>query len=154
MRDRLDGGLRAIVVLCAAALIFAFYRPWVIGPGGGLPASELRQALDGPHKFLSLFKKDSRISRNHELAPYLYAIPVSAGGAALWTLLPAASAWPGLVVGGVAVVGAKYLRNEVVHIPLHREGEGVGMTLRLGWVLIGVSAMRFFTRRSAAKRRR
>jgi hypothetical protein len=154
MRERIDGVLRVLVVLCAMGLIFAFYRPWVTGPGGGVSAPQLRQTLEGPHKFLSLFKKDSRISRNHALAPYLYVIPVSAGGAALWTLWPAAPVLPGFIVGGLAVGGALYLREEVTHIPFHRESEGVGLTLRLGYVLMAVSTLRILTRKKSGKRKR
>jgi hypothetical protein len=147
MRAQIDKGLRALVLLCALGLGLAFFRPWVMSPGGGVAAPQLRETLQGPQKFLSFFNKNNRLSRNHALTPYLWSIPIGAGVVGVIALLPAGPALPGLLVGAMTAGEAAYVRQEVKGIPFHHEGPGVRLTQRLGYFLTLLSLVRFFTRR-------
>ncbi len=142
MRAKFDFILRILIALCAAGVIAAFFQPWVKGPGGPVSAPHLRETLEGPHKLLSLFKQDNRVSLNYRLAPYLWALPASAGMTLVLTLIPGGPALPALVTGGVAWVSTAYFQSEVRQMPFHREGPGVGLTQRLGYLLLLFSVLR------------
>lgn len=151
MRAKFDFILRVLIALCAAGVIAAFFQPWVKGPGGPVSAPHLREVLEGPHKLLSLFNQDNRVSLNYRLAPYLWALPVSAGTTMVLTLIPGGPALPALVTGGVAWVSSAYFRSEVRQMPFHREGPGVGMTQRLGMLLLLFGVLRLLLRRKGKR---
>jgi hypothetical protein len=152
MRSRLDTGLRIMVALGCLALAFAFFQPWIQGPGGPISAPHLRENLEGPHRFLSLFSGETAVSRNYALAPWLWAIPAAAGLALLFAAFPHSPAWPGGLCGLISIAAALYLRREVAAMPFHREAWGTGLTLRLGAVLLALSLLRTFTRRGRKSR--
>jgi hypothetical protein len=149
MRKAIHTFLRFLTVICSIALIMAFYQPWVMGPGGGINAPDLREALHGPHTFLSLFTHDSKVSRNYRLAPWLWAIPASAGVTVVTAAFPlttALPAIPALLTGLGAAGAAEYFHQEVKAMPLYHEGKGVGLTQRLGFILFGLSVLQMLFR--------
>jgi hypothetical protein len=146
MRATLDGILRVLTIVCACGVLYGYFQPWVMGPGGGVPPARLRETMEGPHKFLSLFNKDNHVSRNYALAPYLIAVPIGAGLAGATTLLPGPTHWVGIAASIVCVASAKYLRSEVKEMPFHKEGLGAAHTEKLGYILFALSVLRRWTR--------
>jgi|GEM_PF-4617893 len=145
---------RIIIGICAVALIAVFFQPWVRGPGGGISAPRLRENLEGTHHFLSVFKKKNRVSHNYAIAPWLWAIPGTAGVTLVAAAIPIFPLWPGFLAGGAAIGASRYLQAEVERIPFHRAAEGPGRTERLGYVLSVFTAMGMVTRRRTRRSRR
>jgi len=147
MLSKIETLLRGLTALVALGVVFAYFQPWVLGPFGAIPASKLEAQLRGPGRFLSLLDSKNSLARDVQLAHYLYLVPTAAAITAITIPFAFGPAVIPLLAGSAAVIASTQVRNKVQDWPFHREGAGVGLAYRCGWILIVLSLLIWVTRR-------
>ena len=121
--------------LAGLLLLLSFFMPWLYSMGTPVAAHEIRERLAGPHRLVSTFASGSKVSRDYDLALWLYAIPVVAGLVVLLVLLGRYRSWIGLTAGAVGLGCFLFLRSEVGDIPFHRLASGSYLAFASGAAL-------------------
>lgn len=138
----LDGAL-------AAVLILSFNMPWLSFLGSPVKAHEIRERLRGPHRLVSAFTDDSRISLDYSLSILLWIVPCAAGLVLVLVLARGGNAWSSLAAGAAAGAAFLFLRFELRAYPFQRLEEGAYLALAAGAGLLLVGALRLL--RGAAR---
>lgn len=120
----------------ALGLLYSFFQPWLHSMGKPVSGPEIREMLEGPHRLVSLFKAGSRVSADYRLAPFLWAVPVSAGCVLAAMALRKYRAWMAILPGAVALAAFYFLKREVAGFPFHRLAWGSYLALWVGAGLV------------------
>jgi hypothetical protein len=130
----------------AGLMLLSFFMPWLNSMGKPVAAHEIRDLLAGPHRLISTFASGSRVSRDYDLALWLYAIPVVAGLVVLLVILGRYRPWVGLLAGAVGLGAFLFLRGEIGDIPFHRLASGSYLALASGAALALSTLLRIGSR--------
>lgn len=144
--------LRILEGALAAAVLYAWTLPWLAFLGSPVRPGEIRERLRGPHRIVSAFTSDSRISLDYALSAWLWAVPCAACIALAFRLLRRRTAWPALAAGAAAVSAFLFLRIRLRAYPFQRLEDGAWLVLAAGIGLLAVGALRMAAERGAAGR--
>ena len=122
--------------LFAALLLFSFFRPWLYSMGVPVAAYQIRERLAGPHRLISTFTTNSRISQDYDFAIYLYAIPLCAVTLLLLLFIRRYQGWMGCLAGTIAIAAYFFIRSEAASLPFHRLAGGPYLALVSGIGLV------------------
>lgn len=146
--------------ILAAGLLVSFFLPWLSFLGAPVPAHRIRETLEGPHRLLSAFTRNSQVSLDYSLSLFLWAVPFTAASVLVLALLRRSRAWAGfsafavasplasLAAGLAAVAAFLFLRVELRSYPFQKLEEGAWMAL-----LAGLGLLASFAARAVSARR-
>lgn len=135
----------------AALLLLAFFLPWLTIMGASVSALGIRDQLEGPHRLVSAFTRESRVTFNYSISLWLKLLPLATATLlipALWRrarLNPwarAARPLAAILCGAGAVAAFFYLRSEAAAFPLVDLAYGAGLAACAGAALAAIAAAR------------
>lgn len=137
--------LRWLDASLALVLLWSFFLPWLSFLGTPVAAHEIRERLRGPHRFISAFTENSRVSLDYSLSIFLWAVPAAAALVLAACLLPQlrrAQVGAACLAGLAGTAAFLFLRIELRGYPFQRLEEGAWLALAAGLGLMTVSAIR------------
>jgi hypothetical protein len=144
--------LRWIEAACAGLLLWSCFLPWLSVMGTPVAAHRIREQLEGPHRFVSFFARDSRISFDYSISLWLRVLPFAAAAvllASLWQRarrpsLPGAALQVsgGVLCGLGALIAYLYLRSEAGDWPFVHLAYGSRLAALTGAALAAASSLR------------
>ena len=137
---------RKTEALLAAGMLLSFFTPWLYSLGAPVMAHEIRERLAGPHKFLSAFTRNSRISEDYRMSIFLYAVPSAAALVLILIGLRRYRPWIGALAGAAGLAAFFFLRGEIATLPFHRLAWGAYAAMGTGVGLVVSPAVRIITR--------
>lgn len=135
---------RKTEALLAAGMLLSFFAPWLYSLGAPIRAHEIRERLAGPHKLLSVFTADSRISENYRMSIFLYAVPLASALVLILIGMRRYRPWIGALAGASGVAAFLFLRGEVAALPFHRLAWGAYAAMGAGAGLLAAPAVKSF----------